>query len=129
MDDTLENSINSEATEATPEPTQAPETPLKKSRKPLSAETLEKLKSARLKAAEVNKAKKQERVRLKQEREEELRATKDPILVVEQSDSDPEQLEAPPGVIVVRRKRPKPVPVEKTPAELQLEKTYMHMFG
>ena len=129
MDNSLENSINSEATEATPEPTPPPEPPLKKSRKPMSSEALQKLSLARERAAEVNKAKKQERVRLKQEREEELRATKDPILVVEQSDSDPEQLEAPPGVILVRRKRPKPVVQEKTAAQMQFEKSYINMFG
>jgi len=51
-----------------------------------------------------------------------------PIVVVEQSDSDPEEFEAP-GVVFVRRKRPKPRVPEKTQEELQMDKLYSHMFG
>ena len=57
-----------------------------------------------------------------------MQATYDPILVVEQSDSDPEQLEAPPNVIVVRRKRQKQQP-EKTAQEMEADRAYARMFG
>ena len=56
-----------------------------------------------------------------------MQATYDPVILVEQSDSDPEQLEAP-GVIVVRRKRAKPQP-EKTAEQLQQDVMYARMFG
>ena len=79
------------------------------------------MKVAREKAAESKRRKKQERQAV-------LQATYDPILVVEQSDSDPEQLEAPPNVIVVRRKRAKPQP-EKSAEQLQQDVMYARMFG
>ena len=62
----------------------------------------------------------------REERQAALQATKDPIVVVEQSDSDPEQLEGPPGVLFVRRRRPKP---EKTPEQEAFERAYARMFG
>ena len=104
---------NAEPTDKHPTHTVAP--PPKK-RKPLSSEALEKLK-----AAQANRRK-------KQERQAAMQATYDPILVVEQSDSDPEQLEAPPGVIVVRRKRTKPQP-EKSAEQLQQDILFARMFG
>jgi len=111
---------NAEPTDT--QPTQRVDTaPPPKKRKPLSTEALEKLKAARVKAAEANRRK-------KQERQAAMQATYDPILVVEQSDSDPEQLEAPPGVIVVRRKRAKPQP-EKSAEQMQQDKMYQRMFG
>ena len=57
-----------------------------------------------------------------------MQATYNPILVVEQSDSDPEQLEAGPNVIVVRRKRTKPQP-EKSAEQMQQDILYARMFG
>ena len=99
------------------------------SRKPLSEAALEKLKVARVKAAEANRAKKKQRDAAKKEREEELQAAREPIVIVEQSESDSEDLEAPPGVIIVRRHRPVQKVPEKTPEELQIELAYKMMFG
>ena len=56
-----------------------------------------------------------------------MQATYDPVVVVEQSDSD-EQLEGPPNVIYVRRKRAKPQP-EKTAEQMQADRLYQRMFG
>ena len=111
-------SPNAEPTDT--QPTHTVEPPPKK-RKALSTDALDKLKTARVKAAEANRRK-------KQERQAAMQATYDPILVVEQSDSDPEQLEAPPNVIVVRRKRAKPQP-EKSAEQIQQDILYARMFG
>ena len=108
---------NAEPTDKHPTHTVAP--PPKK-RKPLSTDALEKLKVARVKAAEANRRK-------KQERQAAMQATYDPVVVVEQSDSD-EQLEGPPNVIFVRRKRAKPQP-EKTAEQMQADRLYQRMFG
>ena len=62
------------------------------------------------------------------EREEEVKASYDPIVMVEQSDSDPEDLEAPPGVIIVRRKRRKPTP-EYSQTQIEADRAYARMFG
>ena len=127
MEETLENSTDS----ITPEVLSvAPET--KKVRKPLSEQALEKLKIAREKAAESNRAKKVERD-LKKKQDDELlqqtlQQTRDPIVVVEQSDSDPDELTGPPGVIFVRRKRPKSEPV-KSNEQIAQEAAYLRMFG
>jgi len=51
-----------------------------------------------------------------------------PIVVVEQSDSDEDEFEAP-GVVFVRRKRSKLAVPEKSAEELQMDKLYSHMFG
>ena len=109
---------NAEPTDTRPTQTVAP--PPKK-RKPLSTDALDKLKTARVKAAEANRRK-------KQERQAAMQATYNPILVVEQSDSDPEQLEGPPGVVFVRRKRAKPQP-EKSAEQMQQDILYARMFG
>ena len=110
--------LNAEPTDTQPTHTVAPPP---KRRKPLSTDALEKLKAARVKAAVANRRK-------KQERQAAMQATYDPILVVEQSDSDPEQLEGPPGVVFVRRKRAKPQP-EKSAEQLQQDVMYARMFG
>ena len=123
MEETLENSTDS----ITPEVLSvAPET--KKVRKPLSEQALEKLKIARGKAAESNRAKKIERDLKKKQDDELLQQTRDPIVVVEQSDSDPDELTGPPGVIFVRRKRPKSEPV-KSNEQIAQEAAYLRMFG
>ena len=110
---------NAEPTDT--QPTQRVDTaPPPQKRKPLSTEALEKLKAARVKAAEANRRK-------KQERQAAMQATYDPVVVVEQSDSD-EQLEGPPNVIFVRRKRAKPQP-EKTTEQMQADRLYQRMFG
>ena len=49
-------------------------------------------------------------------------------MVVEQSDSDPDELTGPPGVIFVRRKRPKSEPV-KSNEQIAQEAAYLRMFG
>ena len=79
------------------------------------------MKVAREKAAESKRRKKQERQAV-------LQATYNPVVVVEQSDSDPEQLEGPPGVVFVRRKRAKPQP-EKSAEQIQQDIMYARMFG
>ena len=122
MDEALENS--NESTIETE--------PVKKVRKPLSDQALEKLKIAREKAAESNRAKKVERD-LKKKQDDELlqqtlQQTRDPIVVVEQSDSDSDDLTGPPGVIFVRRKRPKSEPV-KSNEQIAQEAAYLRMFG
>ena len=104
---------------------------------------LAQLAKARERAAFVNRQKKEQRLRDKvaaldgaSERSEPLAedavasraSATQPIVVVEQSDSDPEEFEAP-GVVFVRRKRPKPRVPEKTQEELQMDKLYSHMFG
>ena len=67
-----------------------------KAKKTLSEDRLAKLQKARDRASEVAKER-----RTKKE-------TAEPVVVIEQSDSDSEDLEGPPGVIFVRRKRSKP---------------------
>ena len=109
---------NAEPTDTRPTQTVAP--PPKK-RKPLSTDALDKLKAARVKAAEANRRK-------KQERQAAMQATYDPVVVVEQDLSDSEQLEGPPGVVFVRRKRAKPQP-EKSAEQLQQDVMYARMFG
>lgn len=100
----------------------------------LSEAALGKLRIARESAARANRAKKEARDAAKKEledqkkqREEEIQRSKDPIVIVEQSASDSEDLEcAAPGVILVRRKRAKP---KKTEADLEMDKHYFRMFG
>ena len=75
-------SPNAEATDTQPTHTVKP--PPKK-RKPLSTDALDKLKAARVKAAEANRRK-------KQERQAAMQATYDPVVLVEQDFSDDEQL-------------------------------------
>jgi len=45
-----------------------------------------------------------------------------PLVIVEQSESDEETFEAP-GVIFLRRKRPKPKPIQKAPKPKPVKKT------
>ena len=104
---------------------------------------LAQLAKARERAAFVNRQKKEQRLRDKvaaldgaSERSEPLAedavasraSATQPIVVVEQSDSDPEEFEAP-GVVFVRRKRPKPRVPEKTQEEMQMDQLYARMFG
>ena len=110
------------------------EQPAKKSK--LSEDRLAKLSKARERAAEVNRRRKEDRLRAKvaaldapPKVKQDQPPPMDPVVVVEQSDSDPEQLEGPPGVLFVRRKRPKPLPPEKTPEDLHMDRMYKNMFG
>jgi len=138
QDDTIKSNVNPEISNdsiapetppETPPPEVAPEATPKKTRKPLSEDALQKLKVAREKAAEANRAKKLQREKDKEAREKELEVAKSPLVLVEQSESDEEDLIAPPGVIVVRRRRQKPKEPEKTEAEMHMDKLYMSMFG
>ena len=107
----------SEAT-ITPEPP-TPEAPPPKKKK-LSEDRLAKLSRARERASQVAKEK----------RERKARPSDDPIVVVEQDESDEDQFEGPPGVLFVRRKRAKKLepPVAPTISpEMQL--LYASMFG
>ena len=106
--------------ETTSEP-QTPEAPPPPKKKKLSEDRLTKLAKARARASEVAKEK----------RERKTMPSDDPIVVVEQDDSDEDQFEGPPGVLFVRRKRAKkPEPVPAAPSispEMQL--LYASMFG
>ena len=106
--------------ETTSEP-QTPEAPPPPKKKKLSEDRLTKLAKARARASEVAKEK----------RERKTRPLDDPIVVVEQDESDEDVFEAPPGVLFVRRKRAKkPEPPPATPSispEMQL--LYASMFG
>ena len=109
-----------EVTPLTPEPTPEPEAPPPKKKK-LSEDRLAKLSRARERASQVAKEK----------RERKAMPSDDPIVVVEQDESDEDQFEGPPGVLFVRRKRvkkPEPPPAAPTiSAEMQL--LYASMFG
>ena len=89
----------------TPEPP-PPEAPPPKKKK-MSEDRLFKLAKARARASEVAREK----------RERKTRPLDDPIVVVEQDESDEDQCEGPPGVLFVRRKRAKkPEPPPATPS-------------
>ena len=100
------------------EPQAPPPTPKKK----LSKDRLEKLAKARLRASEV----------AKQKRERKAKPVFDePVVVVEQDESDEDTFEADsPGIIFVRRKRakkPEPAPANTMSPEMQM--LYASMFG
>ena len=94
-DGPIENPEISEAT-STPEPP-PPEAPPPPKKKKLSEDRLTKLAKARARASEVAKEK----------RERKTRPSDDPIVAVEQDESDEDQFEGPPGLLGVRRKRAK----------------------
>ena len=106
--------------ETTPEPP-TPEAPPPPKKKKLSEDRLTKLAKARERASQVAKEK----------RERKAMPSDDPIVVVEQDESDEDQFEGPPGVLFVRRKRvkkPEPLPAANSISpEMQL--LYASMFG
>ena len=107
----------SEAT-ITPEPP-TPEAPPPKKKK-LSEDRLAKLSRARERASQVAKEK----------REQKMRPSDDPIVVVEQDESDEDVFEAPPGVLFVRRKRvKKPEPPAAPTISPEMQVLYHSMFG
>ena len=110
-----------EVTPLTPEPTPEPEAPPPPKKKKLSEDRLAKLSRARERASQVAKEK----------RERKAMPSDDPIVVVEQDESDEDQFEGPPGVLFVRRKRvkkPEPLPAANSISpEMQL--LYASMFG
>ena len=104
-------------------PTQVeePEAPPAPKSKKLSKDRLEKLAKARARASEVAKEK----------RERKAKPFDEPVVVVEQDESDEDTFEADsPGIIFVRRKRakkPEPVPANTMSPEMQM--LYASMFG
>ena len=95
------DSIQMEQPEVPPSPPgvplQEPEAPPPAPKKKLSKDRLEKLAKARARASEVAKEKRERKATL----------FEDPVVVVEQDESDEDSFEGPPGIIFVRRKRGK----------------------
>ena len=89
-------------------------------KKPLSIDRLQKLKKARERASQVAKEK----------RERKATPFDDPVIVVEQDESDEDSYEAPPGIIFVRRKRvKKPEAVAEPSISPEMQMLYASMFG
>ena len=109
---------NPEISEPPPEPEAEARPPKKKK---LSEDRLAKLSRARERASQVAKEK----------RERKTRPSDDPIVVVEQDESDEDVFEAPPGVLFVRRKRAKkPEPPPSAPTiSTEMQILYASMFG
>ena len=136
MSDPLTTDAPDPVPEITPDPVPSP---VKKIG--LDEKRLSQLASARKRAAEVNREKAQQRLRdrvaamdapVKPPQSEVVTPPphhEQPIVVVEQSESDEERLEGPPGVVFVRRRRPKPVAPQKTTEELEMDRMYSRMFG
>ena len=107
--------------EASPPTTvEEPEAPPPAPKKKLSKDRLEKLAKARARASEVAKHK----------RERKAKPFEDPVVVVEQDESDEDTFESPPGIIFVRRKRakkPEAIPEPSISPEMQM--LYASMFG
>lgn len=107
-----------------PEETSTP-APVKKQ---LSEKRLESLAKARQRASEVAKERRESKLRAKVEALDKPLVDKTPhysddtVVVVEQSESDEERLEGPPGVVFVRRKRAKPKVND-------MDHLYYRMFG
>ena len=89
--------------------------PVEKPKKILSEARLAKLQKARERASQVAKERRESKKKP---------AEPEPVVVVEQSDSDPDEFVGPPGVLFVRRKRSKP----KT-EEMKMNMLYAQMFG
>ena len=97
---------------------QAPPAPKKK--KLLSEDRLTKLAKARERASQVAKEK----------RERKAKPFDEPVVVVEQDESDEDTFEGPPGIIFVRRKRAKkPEPVQEPSISPEMQMLYASMFG
>ena len=109
-----------EVTPLTPEPTPEPEAPPPPKKKKLSEDRLTKLAKARARASEVAKEK----------RERKTRPSDDPIVAVEQDESDEDQFEGPPGILFVRRKRAKkPESLAAPTISPEMQLLYASMFG
>ena len=89
-----------------------------KAKKKLSEDRLSKLAKARARASEVAKQ--------KRELKKNPLPAEDPIVVIEQSESDEDQFEGPPGVLFVRRRRHK-TKEPTIPPEMAM--LYASMFG
>ena len=133
MSDPLTTDTPDPVPEITPDPVPSP---VKKSG--LDEKRLTQLASARLRASQVNKEKAQQRLRDKvaamdapitpPQSEIVTPHREQPIVIVEQSESDEETLEGPPGVVFVRRRRPKPKVPEKSADEMRMDALYARMF-
>ena len=81
---------------------------------------------ARERASQVAKERRESKIRAKAAELDTAESTPDfsddPVVVVEQSESDEESLQGPPGVVFVRRKRAKPKVNE-------MDHLYYRMFG
>ena len=69
-------------------------------------------------------SKAEEETKTKEDKSNENPSSSDPLVIVEQSESDDEEFEAPPGVIFVKRHRKKATP-KFTPEDIM----FMQMFG
>ena len=98
-----------------------------KPKKVLSEDRLQKLARARERASQVAREKRDR----KKQMPVESTASGDPVVVVEQSESDEDQLEGPPGIIFVRRKRSKKAaPAPEAPAvNHEMNYLFASMFG
>ena len=106
-----------------PEATESVETQ-EKAKKPLSEDRLKKLEKARARASEVAKEKRERKNQMPVE------SSGDPVVVVEQSESDEDQFEGPPGIIFVRRKRSKKAATpEAAPVNHEMNYLFASMFG
>ena len=112
-----------ESTESVPQETtfEVPEeTPPEPKKKKLSQDRLAKLAKARERASEVAREK----------REKKAMPSDDPIVVVEQDESDEDTFEGPPGILFVRRKRvKKPEPPAAPTISPEMQMLYASMFG
>ena len=113
--------VNEEPAEEAPGPSQEPEAPPPTPKKKLSEDRLAKLRKARERASQV----------AKERRERKAKPVFDePVVVVEQDESDSDTFEAPPGIIFVRRKRAKkPEPVQEPNISPEMQMLYASMFG
>ena len=114
--------IAEQPVEEAPSPSQEPEAPPPTpKKKKLSEDRLAKLRKARERASQVAREK----------RERKAKPFNDPVVVVEQDESDEDTFEADsPGIIFVRRKRakkPEPAPANTMSPEMQM--LYASMFG
>ena len=109
--------------EAVPEAEISTAPPVKKK---LSERRLESLARARERASQVAKERRESKIRAKAAELDTAESTPDfsddPVVVVEQSESDEESLQGPPGVVFVRRKRAKPKVSD-------MDHLYYRMFG
>ena len=120
-----------DSTPEPPEDVQIPEPVV--ARKPLSETRLAQLAKARERAAEVKRERKEQKLRDKVAVLDQPVASQkkemgpmNPVLIVEQSESDDDSFEGPPGVLFVKRRRQKKP--ERSREEVQMDFAYHRMF-
>ena len=89
-------------------------------KKQLSEDRLQKLAKARERASEVAREKRERKTKP---------LDPDPIVVIEQDESDEDSFEGPPGVLFVRRRRKKPEPPPAPTVSPEMQLLYASMFG